>query len=106
MGKLVDIIRQAHCGPNGADPEIILIAPPVCVEADQPFGRIFDGAVEVSHGFSKAYKEVADSLGVHFFDAGKFATPPKAGDGIHIDTVGTKAIGEALSVFIKETFQW
>ena len=106
ISALIEQIKAAKCGPNGECPEIIVIAPPVYVDAEKPFGHIFDGAAEKSKGFAVAYKEIADAHGVNFFDAGKYAAPPMDGDGVHIDHHGTKAIGEALASFIKETLDW
>ncbi|MCM8532648.1 MAG: SGNH/GDSL hydrolase family protein [Lentisphaeraceae bacterium] len=101
VSVLIDQVKAGACGVDGNCPEIIVIAPPVYIEAEQPFGHIFDGAVEKSKGFAEAYKEVAESYGVHFLDAGKYAVPPVSGDGVHIDEQGTKAIGEALVKYIE-----
>ena len=86
--------------------EIIIIAPPVYIDAEKPFGHVFDGASEKSKAFAEAYKEIAEAHAVHFFDAGQHTVPPMDGDGVHIDNHRTKAIGEALASFIKETFDW
>ncbi|MCM8538501.1 MAG: SGNH/GDSL hydrolase family protein [Lentisphaeraceae bacterium] len=101
ISQLIEQVRAADCGREGACPEIIIISPPVYIDTEQPFGHIFDGAVEKSRGFAEAYKEVAEENGVHFFDAALYATPPISGDGVHIDAAGTKAIGEALAKYIQ-----
>jgi len=99
--KLIDIVKAAGCGNERGTPEIILVSPPLYVDSQRPWGRIFDGAIEKTKHFSETYKEVADTHNVHFFDAAK-AIPPYDGDGVHIDENGTKIIAEGLSELIKK----
>jgi lysophospholipase L1-like esterase len=103
MGKLTEIVKTAGCTSERQCPEIILVAPPRYVDGQKPFGRIFDGAAEKTKDFARAYKEIADSHKVHFFDAAQVATPPIEEDGVHIDTEGCRAIAENLAEFIKMT---
>ena len=43
------------------------------------------------------YAEVARLTGASFFDAATVASPRNGGDGVHLDTANTRAIGEALA---------
>ena len=101
--KLIDIVKNAGCGPERTNPEIILVAPPLYVDSQQPWGRIFEGAEEKTKLFADTYKEIAAAQNVHFFDAAK-ALPPYDGDGVHIDDYGTKIIAEGLLKVIEEIF--
>ncbi|MEM9158133.1 MAG: GDSL-type esterase/lipase family protein [Verrucomicrobiota bacterium] len=104
INTLIEIIRSANCGPDRGVPEILIIAPPVYVNADKPFGRSFVDASDKSKHFATAYQEIADKQGVHFFNAAPLAAPPADGDGVHIDAPGCAAIANALADFIqKET---
>lgn len=105
VSHLIDTIRESQCGRNGVTPEILVIAPPQYVDTNQPFGRLFEGAVEKSKCFPSAYKEIANAQGVHFLDASKSATPPASGDGVHIDEIGSTAIGNAIANLIQENFK-
>ena len=93
--KLIDIVKGAGCGNKRSTPEVILVSPPLYVDSERPWGRIFDGATEKTKHFAETYKEVADAHNVHFFDAST-AIPPHEGDGVHIDENGTKIIAEGL----------
>lgn len=106
MSKLIDLIRERNCGRDEGNPEIIVIAPPPYVDAARPFGRIFEGAAEKSKRFPAAYKEIAHTQDVHFFDASAAAIPPMDGDGVHIDSQGCAAIGHRLADFIQQTIGW
>ena len=101
-GKLIDIVKSASCGVNNEEPKILLIAPPAYVDSSQPFGKIFEGAVEKTKLFGEAYKEIAEAQNVHFFDASTVAAPPSNGDGVHIDKHGTRAIANKLLPIISE----
>ena len=101
-GKLIEIVKGASCGPKGEVPKVLLIAPPAYVNSTQPFGKIFEGAIEKTKLFGETYREVADAHGIHFLDASTVAEPPYEGDGVHIDDHGTKAIAEAVYPIVKE----
>jgi hypothetical protein len=93
---LVDIIEAAHCGPGGARPEILLIAPPLVVDTPTPYGRTFDGAIEKSRGFADAYREIARQRQCLFLDAGSIA-PTSRRDGLHLDAEAHRKLGEAIA---------
>lgn len=98
--KLIDIVKEAGCGNERSTPEVILVSPPLYVDSEKPWGRVFDGAIEKTKGFKDTYKEVAGAQEVHFFDTSKVAIPPQNGDGVHIDENGTQGIAEGLSEII------
>ena len=100
--KLIDIVKESGCGNERRTPEVILVSPPLYVDSEKPWGRIFDGAIEKTKGFRQAYKEVAEAQGVHFFDTSKVAIPPQSGDGVHIDENGTQGIATGLSDMIRK----
>lgn len=99
--RLIDIIKAAACGNNNGTPQILLISPPLYVDSEKPWGRIFEGAIEKTKFFAETYKEVADAHKVHFFDASK-AVPPYDGDGVHIDDKGTEIIADNLAGLIPD----
>ena len=61
---------------------------------------IFDGAHEKSHHLALQFEIMADSLGVHFFDAGSVCECDP-GDGFHIGADAHEALGLALADEIK-----
>ena len=101
--KLIDIVKAAACGNNRSTPEIILVSPPLYVESEKPWGRIFEGAEEKTKHLAQTYKEIANTQDIHFFDASQ-AVPPYDGDGVHIDENGTKIIAEGLADLIQRIY--
>jgi lysophospholipase L1-like esterase len=57
---------------------------------------IFSGAQEKSHKLALSFEVMADSLELHFFDAGTVCACSPA-DGFHIDAVAHHQLGEALA---------
>lgn len=100
--RLVDLIEAAGCGPGGARPRILLIAPPLVVETSTPFGHTFDGAIEKSRGFAAAYREIAQRRQCLFLDAGSLV-PTSTRDGIHLEADAHRRLGEAIAeVVVRE----
>lgn len=98
-GRLIETARASLCGPGGMPPRTLLVAPPAITEV-QGFMRIaFDGVVEKSRELAGWCREVATALRCDFFDAGAFATGSTgaAGDGIHPDADGHRALGIGIA---------
>lgn len=104
MRRLAQLVRGHAAGQNAPVPKIILVAPPVAVEATtHPEMMLHFGpkAIEASKGFAEFYKRRAEEEGVAFFDAGTVAkTDPN--DGIHLDAKNTRAIGEGLVPLVRQ----
>jgi lysophospholipase L1-like esterase len=102
QGRLVDLIEAAGCGPGGARPSILLIAPPLVEETPTPFGHTFDGAIEKSRGFAAAYREIAEQRQCLFLDAGSLVRTSTR-DGIHLEADAHRKLGEVIAeVIIRE----
>lgn len=103
-GRLIDVIRQSLTGPGGTSPRCLLVAPPPLVNV-QGFMRIgFDGAESKSRELAGWYIEVAKALDCDFLDAGDFCegSSGDAGDGVHPDAVGHRALGVAMGTKVRE----
>lgn len=96
MGCLVHDIRDLNPGPNGRCPEILVVAPPPMLDDIGEWEGIFSGAQPKSHQLAHEFELVADSLGVHFFDAGTIIQSDPA-DGFHIGKSAHATLGEALA---------
>jgi lysophospholipase L1-like esterase len=99
-GVLVEIVQQSQAGPGGIAPKVILMAPAAVKDSSGSFGHKFDGAIEKSHEFPRAYQEIANSYGCNFFNAGEYADGPIP-DGVHLDAESHQRLGEALAATIK-----
>src|SRR5690606_7631224 len=94
-GKLVDLVRRSNAGPDGAAPQVLLVAP-------APLGKLtwltemFEGGTEKSRKFAAEYTRVAKGFGVPFFNASAVIASSDD-DGIHLDAAAHKALGLALA---------
>ena len=96
MGCLVHDIKELLPGPRGSVPEIMLVAPPPMLDDIKEWSSIFAGGPEKSKRLALEFEIIADSLEVHFFDAGSVVTcDPR--DGFHINREAHDLLGKALA---------
>lgn len=96
MGCLVHDIKELLPGPRGTVPEIMLVAPPPMLDDIKEWESIFAGGQEKSRRLALEFEIIADSLEVHFFDAGSVVCcDPR--DGFHIGREAHEALGQALA---------
>lgn len=96
MGCLVHDIRELALGPGGTTPEIMLVSPPPMLDDIHEWASIFAGAQAKSHELALQFEIMADSLGVHFFDAGSVIASDPA-DGFHLSKQAHHDLGHALA---------
>lgn len=89
-------IRELGPGPKGHSPEIMIVSPPPMRDDIKEWEAIFHGAQSKSHELALQFEIMADSLEVHFFDAGTVADCD-ALDGFHINDVAHERLGYALA---------
>ena len=99
IAALVDAIRRAPIEPGMPVPPILVIAPPPIGTPRGPIAPKFTGAGEKCVGLAAAYRDVAQSLGCHYFDAAE-ATAASAVDGIHFDEDQHRKLGLALAAVV------
>jgi lysophospholipase L1-like esterase len=98
-GKLAAIARKSACGIDGANPRVLLMAPPATVKPDG-LAQMFEGAEEKSRQFPEQYAFFAKSEGVDFFDAGS-AIVSSPTDGIHFDAEEHGKLGRAVAAQVR-----
>ncbi len=96
IGCLVHDLRELSLGPGGGTPEIMIVSPPPMLEDIKEWKSIFAGAYQKSHQLALEFEIMADSLGVHFFNAGAVCQCDEA-DGFHIGAAAHEALGVALA---------
>lgn len=96
IGCLVHDIRELGPGPGGRSPEILIVAPPPMLDDIREWENIFKGAQAKSRELALQFEIIADSLEVHFFDAGSVCACDPL-DGFHIDARAHAALGTALA---------
>lgn len=96
IGCLIHDIKELAPGPGGTIPEIVVVSPPPILDDIKEWNAIFSGAQDKSKELALQFEIMADSLEVHFFDAGSVCTcDPR--DGFHINTNAHSALGLALA---------
>ena len=104
IGCLIYDIRELAPGPGGSVPEIMIVAPPPMLDDIKEWKSIFAGGPEKSRQLALEFEIMADSLGVHFFNAGTVCQCDEA-DGFHMNAEAHRALGSALAQEI-EAIGW
>lgn len=96
VGCLIHDIKEQSLGPGGIVPEIMVVSPPPMLDNIHEWASIFDGAQKKSRELALQFEIIADSLEVHFFDAGTIIeSDPR--DGFHINKEAHKTLGLTLA---------
>jgi lysophospholipase L1-like esterase len=96
LERLVEIVQTFPYQRGYAVPKILLVAPPHFTQTMEPdFSLLFGHAVEESQHFRSAVTKVAEEYGCAMFDAAEVCEASSL-DGVHLDAVHTRALGEAL----------
>ena len=96
IGCLVHDIKELAPGPGGTCPEILVISPPSMLDDIKEWEQIFKSAPPKSRELALEFEIIADSLEVHFFDAGSVAKCDPL-DGFHINQNAHEGLGLALA---------
>jgi lysophospholipase L1-like esterase len=104
IGCLIHDIRELELAPGGKAPEIMIVSPPPMLNDIKEWESIFKGAQVKSRELALQFEIIADSLEVHFFDAGSACTcDPR--DGFHINDEAHANLGTALALEV-EAIGW
>jgi lysophospholipase L1-like esterase len=98
-GVLVEIVRGSHCGPDGAEPEVLLVCPPP-LGPQPPFADAFDGGAAKSRELPAAYREAARAHGCALLEAGEHISTSDV-DGVHLDLEAHAALGAAVAEAVR-----
>lgn len=94
----VEMIARDALGHIGdaqdTPPKVLIVAPPVLVESDNPF-PVMIGAEPESAKLAGELEQVARLLGCDFFDTSATIKASRD-DGVHLDRENTIALGKAL----------
>lgn len=102
LERLIAVIRTFACGPDGGNPDILLVAPPPILETG-PLAEMFEGGEAKSQGLAVAIAKAAARVNVAFVDAGAhIAVSPI--DGIHYDEKNHAALAHVLASALRTHF--
>lgn len=92
---LVRLIQRSEAGHAGAEPKVLVVAPPPLLEVDW-FGQMFLGGAGKSRHLSPLFRAAAQRSGAAFFDAGEVIESSTV-DGIHFDSDAHRILGTELA---------
>lgn len=96
---LVNAMRRAPIEPGMPVPPILIVSPPPTTTPRGTMVEKFAGADVRGRGMAESYRQVSETLGCAFFDAGK-ATMTSEIDGVHLDAKQHRELGEAITPVI------
>jgi lysophospholipase L1-like esterase len=102
LERLVRVIRASDCGPGGAGPGVLLVAPPPILELGCLKGMFAGGAAK-SQALAAEVQAAAKRAGVPFLDAGQVVQVSPV-DGIHYDAEANPALAQAIAAAIRAHF--
>ncbi len=102
LEQLIGMIRTSGAGPDGAAPEVVLVAPPPIIEVGT-LAEMFEGGAAKSKLLAARIGDVARRLGVPFLDAGTLVKVSPI-DGIHYDAHANPVLAEAFAALIQQHF--
>ncbi len=102
LERLIGVIRNFACGPDGNTPGILLVAPPPIIEVGC-LAEMFEGGQAKSQGLAKTIASAAARANVSFLDAGlHIAVSPI--DGIHYDEAAHATLALVFARVLSEHF--
>ena len=102
LERLCRIIRASECGPGGAGPQVLLVAPPPIVEVGC-LKDMFAGGAAKSQRLAAEVEAAAKRAGVAFLDAGQVVKVSPI-DGIHYDAEANPKLAQAFAAAIRAHF--
>jgi lysophospholipase L1-like esterase len=100
VALLLHLIRHSYMGPLGAQPRMLLVAPPPVEEAGC-LAEIFAGGAAKARRLGEVYAAVAARHGAAFLDAGEaIAVSPL--DGVHFEAEAHAALGRGIAAVVRD----
>jgi lysophospholipase L1-like esterase len=94
--RLILMARAEPCGPAGAPPAALIVAPPPLGKLST-WAEMFEGATEKSRQLAARYREIAERQRVGFVDAGEIIRCSDL-DGVHFEADQHARLGAAMAV--------
>lgn len=109
MGDLINIVQEGSgLGWYEYEPPQILVVspPPLGEEIDPGAAEAFEGGAEKIEQLPEIYQGIAETAGVHFFDAATVVERTHVGpDGIHLLAEGNEVLGEAVAQEVRSILE-
>jgi lysophospholipase L1-like esterase len=102
LERVVGLIRGSGCGPGGAAPGVLVIAPPPIVEVGC-LAEMFAGGAAKSARLADRIGKVAGRLGFPWLDAAALVRVSPL-DGIHYDPPANETLAKGIAAAIQAHF--
>lgn len=102
LENMVRLILRSECGPEGAAPQVLLVAPPPITETGC-LAEIFAGGAAKSQGLAPRIAAAAARQGVAFLNAGQHVQVSPL-DGIHYEAEAMPVLARTFEAAIREMF--
>ncbi|WP_395541690.1 SGNH/GDSL hydrolase family protein [Neotabrizicola sp. sgz301269] len=102
LENMVRLILRSECGPEGAAPQVLLVAPPPITETGC-LAEIFAGGAAKSQGLAPRIAAAAERQGVAFLNAGQHVQVSPL-DGIHYEAEAMPVLARTFEAAIREMF--
>lgn len=93
--RLLQVISQSGCGPDGQPPAVLLAAPPP-IRPQGDLVEMFQGGLEKSEHLAERYAAVAERWNCSFLDVGQVIKVDPT-DGIHYSPQAHRRLGMAMA---------
>lgn len=100
---LLNIILKSESGPGNNPPMILLISPPHITQLSNFKDEFEDGKLK-SFKLGIYYEEVAQEMGIDFFDAAEVVKASDI-DGIHLESDEHVILGQKLAEIVNDIFK-
>ncbi|MBN2618188.1 MAG: SGNH/GDSL hydrolase family protein [Spirochaetales bacterium] len=100
IGKLIDIVNKSECGPNGNNPEILILIPPE-VRLLTNYKNEFGDCHLKSKELAKCYIDICNEKSVNYMEIGNFVRLGDT-DGIHFETNQLPILGKIVADKIEQ----
>ncbi len=99
--KLINIVKQAPIEPEMISPKILVVAPPRITKPRGYVANKFINAEKRCVNFADELELVSNENSVYFFNSGNIIEASEI-DGIHLDEVQHKILGETMAKIISD----
>lgn len=98
---LVSITRHSGTGPQGKDPAILVVVPPIIRQLSEVMQLQYMGATQKSEQFAEAFLEICEFEGCFFLDTTQIIECSPV-DGIHLEEDAHQILAGALENRVKD----
>ncbi|MCP4901903.1 MAG: SGNH/GDSL hydrolase family protein [bacterium] len=102
IGDLIDLVRSLDCGPQGRDPEVLVLPPPLPGKLSE-YAQMYRDIEEKAPVLPGLYRELASEKSARFLDTSDVRCPDI--DGIHLSEMEHQRLGRRVAEYVQGLFR-